>query len=186
VIPREGGDDELDVVASFVDGDAQALREVYARWAPLVYRLAFRTLDNRQDAEDVTQAVFISAWQHRSGFDATRGELGGWIVGIARHRIADAMGQRGRTARLQAALEADAAARDADGRSDVGQTAMIREELTHLKETPRRIVELAYYSDLSHSQIAEELGIPLGTVKSHIRRSVETMRIDWEVDDGSP
>src|SRR6187200_1722368 len=94
-----GSVDDQALADGFAAGDEWALREAYARWSPLVFRLALRSLGDRTDAEDVTQQVFISAWRTRSGFDDSRSALSAWIVGITRHRIADAHEARSRTRR---------------------------------------------------------------------------------------
>ena len=181
-VTTSGRDDEGDLAARFRAGDESALREAYARWSPLVFRLAHQSLGNRDDADEATQSVFVSAWQARERFDPDRGELGGWIVGITRHRVADLVEANSRRARLLVALRAESVS-DEPAPADPAQTAMIEEELARLGEVPRRVVELSYYDRLSHAQIAEELGIPIGTVKSHLRRSIARIRVDWEVED---
>ena len=178
-----GSVDDQALAAAFAAGDEWALREAYARWSPLVFRLALRSLGDRTDAEDVTQQVFISAWRTRSGFDDSRSALSAWIVGITRHRIADAHEARSRTRRLEEALVAEASARPAAVHDDVADRVMVAEELDRLEPVPRRVMQLAFYDQLSHSQIAETLGLPVGTVKSHVRRSLSRLRTRWEADD---
>ena len=179
-----GSAEDRALAAAFTAGDEWALREAYARWSPLVFRLALRSLGDRTDAEDVTQQVFISAWRTRSGFDESRSALSAWIVGITRHRIADAHEARSRTRRLEEALVAEASARPVAVSDDVADRVMVAEELDRLEPVPRRVMQLAFYEQLSHSQIAETLGLPVGTVKSHVRRSLSRLRTRWEVDDG--
>jgi RNA polymerase sigma factor (sigma-70 family) len=178
-----GSMDDQALAAAFAVGDERALREAYARWSPLVFRLALRSLGDRTDAEDVTQQVFISAWRTRSGFDDSRSALSAWIVGITRHRIADAHEARSRTRRLEEALVAEASARPTAVSDDVAERVMVAEELDRLEPVPRRVMQLAFYEQLSHSQIADTLGLPVGTVKSHVRRSLSRLRTRWEVDD---
>ena len=178
-----GSVDDLALAVSFAAGDEWALREAYARWSPLVFRLALRSLGDRTDAEDVTQQVYISAWRTRSGYDASRSSLSAWIVGITRHRIADAHEARSRRRRLEEALVADASAQASPGRDDVAERVMVAEELDRLEPVPRRVMQLAFYEQLSHTQIAEALDLPVGTVKSHVRRSLSRLRTRWEVDD---
>jgi RNA polymerase sigma factor (sigma-70 family) len=178
-----GSVDDQALAAAFTAGDEWALREAYARWSPLVFRLALRSLGDRTDAEDVAQQVFISAWRTRSGFDVSRSALGAWIVGITRHRIADAHEARSRSRRLEEVLVAEASARPAAVDDDMADRVMVAEELDRLEPVPRRVMQLAFYDQLSHSQIAETLGLPVGTVKSHVRRSLTRLRTRWEVDD---
>jgi RNA polymerase sigma factor (sigma-70 family) len=176
--------DDRTLASEFAAGDERALREAYARWSPLVFRLAIRSLGDRSDAEDVTQQVYISAWRGRHTFDATRSTLSAWIVGIAKHRIADAHEARARTRRLEDTLVAEAATAPETVDDDLAERVMVAEELGRLEPVPRRVMQLAFYDQLSHSQIAETLGLPIGTVKSHVRRSLSRLRSRWEVDDG--
>jgi RNA polymerase sigma factor (sigma-70 family) len=176
--------DDQALARAFAGGDERALREAYARWSPLVFRLALRSLGDRADAEDVTQQVYISAWRGRHTFDGTRSALSAWIVGIAKHRIADAHAARARTRRLEETLVSEASAAPGVVDDDLAERVMVAEELERLEPVPRRVMQLAFYDQLSHSQIAEALGIPIGTVKSHVRRSLTRLRSRWEVDDG--
>jgi RNA polymerase sigma factor (sigma-70 family) len=176
--------DDRTLATEFAAGDERALREAYARWSPLVFRLALRSLGDRTDAEDVTQQVYISAWRGRHTFDAARSTLSAWIVGIAKHRIADAHEARARTRRLEDTLVAEAATSPESVDDDFAERVMVADELQRLEPVPRRVMQLAFYDELSHSQIAETLGLPIGTVKSHVRRSLTRLRARWEVDDG--
>ncbi len=178
-----GSIDDQALAVSFAAGDERALREAYARWSPLVFRLALRSLGDRTDAEDVTQQVYISAWRTHGGFDPSRSSLSAWIVGITRHRIADAHEARSRTRRLEDALVVEAFTRPQSGGDDVAERVMVAEELDRLEPVPRKVMQLAFYEQLSHSQIADTLGLPVGTVKSHVRRSLTRLRTRWEVDD---
>jgi RNA polymerase sigma-70 factor (ECF subfamily) len=176
--------DDQALAREFAAGDERALREAYARWSPLVFRLALRSLGDRTDAEDVTQQVYISAWRGRNTFDLSRSTLSAWLVGITRHRIADAHEARARARRLEETLVSEASAAPEAVDDDLAERVMVAEELERLEPVPRRVMQLAFYDQLSHSQIADALGIPIGTVKSHVRRSLARLRTRWEVDDG--
>ncbi len=179
--------DDREVGSRFAAGDEQALAWAYERWGGLVHGLACRALGPGPDAEDVTQQVFVSAWTNRSGFAAERGPLPAWLVGICRHRIADAFARRRREDRArQAAMviagqpqRAPAPDRQADDR------VVLMEELRRIGQPQRGIMELAFFHDLTHEQIAEATGLPLGTVKSHIRRTLGRLRDRLEVDDAA-
>ncbi|WP_248283289.1 RNA polymerase sigma factor [Cryobacterium arcticum] len=175
--------DQARLVADFRAGDERALAEAYARWSSLVYTLAVRSLGDTGEAEDVTQKVFIAAWQGRAGFDESRAALPAWIVGIARHTIADAHEARARRRRIELAVVEDTPLFAVDESADVAERLLLGEELNRLDPVPQRVMRLAFYDDLTHVQIADSLGLPLGTVKSHIRRSLTRLRTRLEAND---
>jgi RNA polymerase sigma-70 factor (ECF subfamily) len=185
--PASPEPDDAEVGRRFAAGDEQALAWAYERWAATVHGLAVRALGAGPDAEDVTQQTFVSAWTARAGFRAERGSFPGWLVGICRHRIADCWAARERTRRAAqaaaAAVEADrpgSTAPPADAR--VADRVLLLGELDRLDQPQRAIIEMAFFEDLTHAQIAARTGLPLGTVKSHIRRSLERLRDRLEVD----
>lgn len=178
-----GSADEDALNELFAAGDERALARAYEIWAGLVYGLATRALGSGTDAEDVTQQVFISAWTGRGGFRPERGSLGAWITGITRHRIADALTRIRREQRLRDALAEVARSADHGMDSDTTSRVVLLTELAQFEQPQRQIMELAFFDDLTHTQIAERTGLPLGTVKSHIRRSLQRLRARLEVDD---
>ncbi|WP_084039048.1 RNA polymerase sigma factor [Demequina sp. NBRC 110053] len=165
----------------FVAGVDGALEELYRDLSPLVYSMAVRALGSTADAEDVTQQTFVSAWRSREGFDPDKGELRGWVVGIARRRIADALESRTRERRRLQAV-ADVAPAEESGPDDA-ESVLLAYEVNALGDPRRTIVALAYFEGATHEQISERLNMPLGTVKSHIRRALITLRDRWEVSD---
>ena len=187
---RAGGDPgvaaaEARLAAAFPDGDEAVLREVYDRFGGPVYRMALRTLPTPSDAEEVTQSTFVSAWQARSTYRPERAPLGAWLMTIGRRRAVD---------RLRAVhrerLAADAGARvdptDRPGThpdpARVVDRLLVAEEMERLPGPQRRVLELAFFDDLTHRQIAGVTGMPLGTVKSHLRRGLHALRQRLEVD----
>jgi RNA polymerase sigma factor (sigma-70 family) len=161
----------------FAAGDERALAWAYERHASLVHGMAVRALGSGTEAEDVTQQVFVSAWTTRSGYRPQSGPLGAWIVGITRHRISDALARARRDHRLAEALAA-AARPGAGGEFADGSAARVTllGELSRIGQPQRSIMELAFFEDLTHQQVSERTGLPLGTVKSHIRRTLQRLR----------
>lgn len=176
---------ELDddaIARAFAAGEDRALDLAYRRWSALVYTLAVRSLGDVADAEDVTQKTFVAAWIGRSGFDPQRARMSAWLVGIARNKIADTHEARARIRRLHAELTAVSTPGDTVAPEvDLADQLLVADEIAQLEPDAQRIIRMAFYDDLTHQQIAAALGIPLGTVKSHIRRSLQRMRHRLEV-----
>lgn len=168
----------------FRSGDETALREIYDRYGALVHAVGLACLPVRSDAEDLTQATFVAAWRGRQTYDPDRGTLAGWLLGIARRQAVDRL----RALRRERSL-ADAVIRQQPagysqelGPEQVIDRIVVLDELSRLPGEQRRALELAFFDDLTHVQIAGVTGLPLGTVKSHLRRGLARLRTRWEVD----
>ena len=162
----------------FVTGDGHALREIFDSHGALVMGVARKLVG--ADAEDLTQQVFLAAWNGRARFDPERGALGAWLVGITRFKAIDHLRAVGRRPPSAATAGPD---RDLPIESAVGQVTdriMLTELLATLPEQRREVVELAFLADLTHAEISEKLEMPLGTVKSHVRRGLEALRSEME------
>jgi RNA polymerase sigma-70 factor (ECF subfamily) len=178
--PAEPDDDE--VARRFAAGDEQALAWAYERWAATVHGMAVRAFGAGPDAEDVTQQTFVSAWTARDGYRADRGPLPAWLVGICRHKIADTWARLEKQRRAAEAVAVEAPAPPAAVDAVVADRVLLLGELEQIGQPQRGIIEMAFFEDLTHAQIAARTGLPLGTVKSHIRRSLERLRDRLEVD----
>ena len=181
-------EEERELCGRFAAGDERALEQIYRRWSPIVFTLALRVLGDRGDAEDVTQKTFVAAWTSRASYDPAKGRLSTWLVTITRRRIADTLETRRRVRELQEKLQRFAVTDDEAISSDIdlGDRLLLADEIDRLEPDAQRVVRLAFYDDLTHQQIAARLDMPLGTVKSHIRRSLTRLRDRLEVSHVSP
>jgi RNA polymerase sigma-70 factor, ECF subfamily len=181
------GDREL--AEAFRAGDEQALRVIYDRWAGMVHRLGARCLPSAADAEDLTQQVFVAAWRGRAGYDPDRGSLGTWLLAIARTQVANGLRALHRDRKVAAATRAAspavADASPGEHPDRVADQLLVADELDRLPAEQQRVLRMAFYDDLTHAQIAAATGLPLGTVKSHLRRGLQRLKTRWEVD-GAP
>jgi RNA polymerase sigma-70 factor (ECF subfamily) len=184
-----GGDDSAEPVSPergldtrFTAGDPAALREAFDRYGGSVYGVALRGLGVHHDAEDVTQQVFVRAWRGRATFDPARGGLGAWLVGITRRQVADRLSARFRERDVTDRAQRSGARPSPEPAPDqaVVDAMVVAAELDRLPPGMRTVVQLAFFDDLTHQQIAAMTGLPLGTVKSHLRRGLDRLRRGWE------
>jgi RNA polymerase sigma factor (sigma-70 family) len=175
---------DAEIGHAFAGGREWALEQAFERWGGLVHAVAYRAVGNGHDADDITQAVFVSAWRGRDRYDPTRAPLPAWLIGITRRRVADHWDALARERRrAEAAGHASEPTTSGEEWVDhVAHRVVIADELSRLDQPQRQIMELAFFDDLTHQQIADRLTMPLGTVKSHIRRSLVRMRERLEVN----
>lgn len=160
---------------AFAAGTAD-LRTVYDEHSSLVYSLCRRAL-GAEAAKDATQEVFVSAWRKREQFDPAKGALGAWIVGITKRRIVDQLRAEGRHADRRADEVADDRSPSDDPPPDrVVDRMFAAHLLAALPSRTREVIELVYVHDLTHREVAEQTGLPIGTVKSDIRRGIMRIR----------
>ncbi|MFD9305351.1 RNA polymerase sigma factor [Streptomyces sp. NPDC060048] len=174
------------VAAGFAAGDEDCVAAVYRRWRPLVHGLARRSLGDEREAEDVTQQVFLAAWRGRRGYRPGPGGFGAWLTGITRHKVADALEARTRRARAAARVCAQARSEAEPGPERAVERVLVLGELARLPSAQQRVLRLAFYADLTQSQIADRTGLPLGTVKSHMRRALRVLRRSLEAGPPRP
>lgn len=160
--------------------DEHALEELYQRYAAALYSLAYQVTGGDRYAQDVVQEVFIVAWRDAARFDPSRGSVGAWLFGLARHKAIDVLRRESTVSRRVAPetdLEFEAAPDDVA--RDVWEhlrRERVLEALQQLPDAQRVCVELAFFSGLTHVEVSERLGIPLGTAKTRIRTGLLRLR----------
>ena len=176
-------DDEI--FDRLVADDEHALRLMYERFGAAVMHVALAVVGNRADAEDVVQATYVAAWHGRLGYRKDRGSLLGWLLGIARHKAVDTVRARARQAQVTEGLRnvwSENDVMDDKAAESAVDRLLVIDGLASLEPEQRRVLELAFYDDLTHTQIAAATGLALGTVKSHLRRGLARLRQRWETD----
>lgn len=160
-------------------GQKSALGSLYDRYGKLVYRLAFKILNNAQEAEDLTQEIFVSLWRSPS-YNPARGSLGGFLTTLTRSRAIDKLRSRSTSskflARWSQTLSADLTNTPFEQAAFAERSQQVRNALTLLSPEQRQVLELLYYEGLSQSEIAQRLEIPLGTVKTRSRLGLLKLR----------
>jgi RNA polymerase sigma factor (sigma-70 family) len=164
-------------MARVAGGDAVALKELYDRYGKVVYSFAYRLTGDATLAEECVQDVFVALWRRAADFDPTRAKLTTWLFVVARNRAVDLGQQKARRPELRDELEpAGTAADPADLAANADEAQRLAEAMAELPEEQLSVLRLAYFDGLSHAEIAELIGIPLGTVKGRVRLALERLR----------
>ncbi len=165
--------------------DREAFSQLYDRFSSLVFTLAMRMLRVESDAEDLLQEVFIQVWRQAANYSQERGRPEAWIINIARSRAIDKLRAIRRRDKSFVLTDDPAAAESPDNvESAVGESEAklaMNGALANLPEAQRRVLELAYFSGLSQTEIAEHLAEPLGTVKTRMRAGIQRLRVCLEI-----
>jgi RNA polymerase sigma-70 factor (ECF subfamily) len=162
-------------------GEARAFETVYDRHCGAAFSLAYRMCGSRALAEDVAQEAFLSIWRSGGRYDRARGSVRTWVLGIVHNRAIDALRRSVVHDRRRASDEGIEERFEARERTDVeaarrDEAKQIRGMLETLPEDQSRVIELAYFGGFTHSEIAEMLGAPIGTVKGRMRLGLEKLR----------
>lgn len=167
-------------------GEQEALSRLYDQTAALIHGLALRILRDTADAEEVTADVFAQAWRMSASFDAARGNPMSWLVMMTRSRAIDRLRSRDTRRKRERTMEdagplADSAPGAEQRTIESQQQRMVREALSELGDDQRELIRMAFYQGLSHSELAERTGLPLGTVKTRIRLGMMKLRTRFEM-----
>jgi RNA polymerase sigma-70 factor (ECF subfamily) len=178
---------DLEMIARIGRGDQSAFDALYDRLSGPLYSLALRMLGNAADAQEALQDVFLQIWSRARTYDPQQSSVFSWTVLLTRSRVIDRLRARGRRLRVLVpstdveedsteAADASTAENVADTTDKNEEAARVRSILNNLPSEQREAIELAFFTDLTHHEIAARLGQPLGTVKARIRRGLLKLR----------
>jgi RNA polymerase sigma-70 factor, ECF subfamily len=162
-------------------GEPRAFELLYDRHGGAAFALAYRMVGNRTVAEDVSQEAFLSIWRSRLRYQAARGSVRTWVLGIVHHRAIDALRRNTVHDKRRASAEGIEERFEAPEQTDVEvarreEAREVRAALETLPDEQTRVIELAYFGGFSHSEIAGMLSMPIGTVKGRMRLGLEKLR----------
>jgi RNA polymerase sigma-70 factor (ECF subfamily) len=173
--PQPSTEEDATLLAQVQTGDEQAMASLFDRYSKVVYSVALRVLRDPAAAEDVLQEIFMQIWRNPDSFTAARGSLGGWLAVVSRNRSIDALRRKRPTDSVDDVVLASPYNLAAEAeRNSLMERA--RSVIVQLPSEQRKTLEMAFFDGLTHSEIAEMTGDPLGTVKTRIRSALLTLR----------
>jgi len=171
------GEPDHVLVLRIVERDETALAELYDRYGNLVYAVALRVLRDTAAAEEVLQDIFHRLWNVAARFDPGRGSLPAWLAVTARHRAIDCLRRRSQMQEAPVAEAEIVLPFDLEEQVYRGRILeRIRAAMTRMPESQRTLMELAFFEGLTHSELAQRTGDPLGTIKSRLRAAIAGLR----------
>ncbi len=175
----ERRDEEAILLGRIVARDERAFEELHRRYAGPLYSLAVQVTGSDRHAQDIVQEVFVAVWRDAARFDPTRGAVGPWLFSLARHKSIDHVRRDILVKRRSAAVDLELEEAPEDVHQEVWLSVRrdrVRAAMTRLTDAQRAALELAFFSGLTHVEVAERLGIPLGTAKTRIRTGLLRLR----------
>jgi RNA polymerase sigma-70 factor, ECF subfamily len=170
----------LSLVQAVATGDQTALRALYERSHRIAFTLIMRITNNRQTSEELTLDVYYEVWQRAAQYDAVNGPVLGWILNQARSRAIDRLRHDRRRKRVNPYPHDSSLPAQSDGNPDAlghaERSRQVRDAVATLNDDERTAIEAAFFSELSHAEVAARLNQPLGTVKSRIRSGLRKLR----------
>lgn len=169
--------DDVILLGRVARGDQDAVGALYDLHSHLLFGLLVRILNERSEAEEVLQEVFVQAWTHAHTYESSRGTPAGWLCGIARNRAIDRLRARARGVRTLESVAAPPSPETPEALASTSQRERdVHLALKALPQEQRELIERAYFTGSTQSEMAEELGLPLGTVKTRVRTGLQTLR----------
>ena len=177
--PEKAQIDDVELLKAVARKNESALAGLYERYRLILFGLIMRILNNREEAEDVLQEVFIQVWRKAANFDETRGRPFTWLVTLARSRAIDRLRSLAARERVAVAGSRDETAEVSDAALDAfrsEQRGLVKSALDQLPEEQKHALVLAYFEGLTQTEIAARLGAPLGTIKTRMRAGLMRLR----------
>jgi RNA polymerase sigma-70 factor (ECF subfamily) len=171
--------DDAELLARVQRGDEPAMAGLYDRYSRIVYSIALRVLRDPAAAEDVMQEIFMQVWRNPDSFVAARGSLGGWLSVVARNRSIDTLRRRRPSEQVEE-MNLPSSSNLADEAEHNILMQRARAAVVLLPPEQRKTLEMAFFDGLTHSEIAEMTGDPLGTVKTRIRSALTSLRKEFQ------
>lgn len=167
--------DDKSLIDRVLVREQQAMTEIFDRYAGLVYSVALRVLKDDGHAEDVTQEIFFQLWKNPDSFSSSRGSLASWLLVVARNRAIDRLRQRKYPEPVDEVLVASSTNLESEAERSI-MMQRVQSIMADLPSDQKKSLQMAFFEGLSHSQIAEKTGQPLGTVKTRIRSALTSLR----------
>lgn len=164
------------IIERVAQGDSAAVEQCIAQYGGLVWTLARRMTATSVDAEDAVQDIFLQLWQQANRFDASLGSEATFVTMIARRRLIDRLRRSERRPKTEVLVESPPAQEQNDVVAIAEEAAHVRQQMNRLKPDEQRVLQLTLQDGLPQTAVAEELNLPLGTVKSHARRGLIRLR----------
>lgn len=179
--------DDSALIGLVAGANSEALGALYDRYGRLVFTIAYNVVGDSETAEEITQDVFVRVWEGAAGYRVELAKVSSWLISITRHRAIDELRRRGsRPEKDSFAWPEESGAEPVedlptlDGPEEAVESALqnhsVRQAISMLPPDQRKVLGMAFFRGLSHSQIADALGEPLGTVKSRIRMAMQKLR----------
>jgi RNA polymerase sigma-70 factor (ECF subfamily) len=188
-------DDEIQLMIRIKARDPDALEELYGLYKRLLYGMVISIVKKREEAEDLLQEIFVKIWNKADSFDESRGNVYSWIVTLARNKAIDRLRSKGYKTQQKASVSIHEPLFTLEGdKFDPLETTifsdraeLVKKALNEIPDSQKEVIEIAYYRGLTQSEIADQLNIPLGTVKTRTRQGMmklKTILAEFIVTDG--
>jgi RNA polymerase sigma-70 factor (ECF subfamily) len=181
--PRPLDTTDAELLARVGEGDREAFETLYRRYVRPLFGLALRRLGDRGQAEDAVQEAFAAIWRSASTYRPERGAAGGWLYTVARNAIVDRLRRNGPNTDAELPELASSEPGPAQQTEDSYVSWRVHRALEELQPREREVIELAYWSGMSQSEVAQYLGLPLGTVKTRTRSGLSNLASLLEGED---